>query len=275
MTADTARSPGFVALLRRHPVVAFVILAYALSWWAWFWYRADPENVGAPILPIGPLIATALLLPLIGGWAGVKELVGRILLWRVGWRWYAIVLGLPVLLTFSAVGLNLLLGAQVLPEFELPDAANLAIRFVFIFFWIGLGEEPGWRGFVLPRLLVGRTALVAALILGLIHTVWHLPLYGREYDAANVVPWGISVFCFSIVICWVYLHTGGSILMPMLMHAANNTVAVVWRMFEGGDQLRLWWIWSGLWVVATLIVIAATGPDLRRARSGQEGRRGA
>jgi membrane protease YdiL (CAAX protease family) len=269
---DTARSAGLVAVLRRHPVVAFVILAYALSWWAWFWYRADPENVGAPILPIGPLIATALLLPLISGWAGVKELARRILLWRVGWTWYAIVLGLPVLLTLSAVGLNLLFGARALPDFELPDAASLFVRFGFIFFWIGLGEEPGWRGFVLPRLLVGRTALLAALILGLIHMVWHLPLYGREYNAANVAPWGISVFCFSIVICWVYLQTGGSILMPMLMHASNNTIAVVWRMFEGGDQLRLWWIWCGLWVATTLILVAATGPELRRSRAGQEGR---
>ncbi len=197
----------------------------------------------------------------------MKELVGRILLWRVGWRWYPFVLGLPVLLTLSAVGLNLLLGGQALPEFEVPDAANLAVRFVFIFFWIGLGEEPGWRGFLLPRLLVGRTALVAALIVGLIHMVWHLPLYGREYDAANVVPWGISVFCYSILICWVYLHTGGSILMPMLMHASTNSVAVVWGMFDSGDQLRLWWIWCGLWVVATLIVVAITGPDLRRARA--------
>jgi hypothetical protein len=110
------------------PSSPFVILAYALSWWAWFWYRADPGNVGAPILPIGPLIATALLLPLIRGWDGVKDLVHRSLLWRVGWRWYGIVLGLPILLTFSAVGLNLFLGARVLPDFELPDAASLAIR---------------------------------------------------------------------------------------------------------------------------------------------------
>ena len=275
MAAREQDPSRFVALLRRHPVVAFVILAYALSWWAWFWYRADPENVGAPILPIGPLIATVLLLPLIGGWDGVKDLVRRILLWRVGWRWYGVVLGLPILLTLSAVGLNLLLGAQVLPDFELPDAASLAIRFVFIFFWIGLGEEPGWRGFVLPRLLVGRTALVAALIVGLIHMVWHLPLYGHEYDAANVVPWAISVFCFSIVICWVYLHTGGSVLMPMLMHASNNTVAIVWRLFEGSDQLRLWWIWCGFWVFATLLVIAANGPDLQRPRAEEEGRRAA
>jgi uncharacterized protein len=231
----------------------------------------QPENVGAPILPIGPLIATALLLPLIGGWAGVKNLVRRILLWRVSWRWYAVVLGLPVFLTFSAVGLNLLLGAQVLPEFELPTAVNLAVRFAFIFVWIGLGEEPGWRGFVLPRLLLGRTALVAALMLGLIHAVWHLPLYGREYDATNVVPWAISVFCFSILICWVYLHTGASILMPMLMHASNNTVAITWRLFDGDDQLSLWWIWSGLWVVVTLIVIAANGPSLQRLRAEDQG----
>ena len=268
MKGDATRSTGLGGLLRRHPVTAFVILAYALSWWAWFWYRADPENVGAPILPIGPLIATLLLLPLLGGWPAVRQLFGRIVLWRVGLGWYAVVLGLPVLLTLSATGLNLLLGAQPLPDFETPDAASLAVRFAFIFFWIGLGEEPGWRGFVLPRLLVGRTALRAALILGLIHMVWHLPLYGHEYDRANVVPWGISVLCFSIVICWVYLHTGGSILMPMLMHASNNTVAIVWRMFEGADQLRLWWIWCALWVVATLIVVATTWPDLRRPSAG-------
>lgn len=194
----------------------------------------------------------------------MTELVGRIKHWRVGWRWYAFVLGLPVLLTISAVGLHILLGAQIQPGFELPDAGSMAIRFVFIFFWIGLGEEPGWRGFVLPRLLVRQTALVAALIVGLIHMVWHLPLYGHEYDAASVVPWGISVFCYSIVICWVYLHTGGSILMPMLLHASNNTVAVVWRMFDGGDQLPLWWIWTGLWLIATIIVVAANGSTLRR-----------
>ena len=87
------------------------------------------------------------------------------------------------------------------------------MRFVFILLWIGLGEEPGWRGFALPRLLAGRTALAAALILGIIHLVWHLPLFGVEYDAANILPWGITVVCFSIVIAWVWLATGGSVLM--------------------------------------------------------------
>ncbi|MCE6957559.1 CPBP family intramembrane metalloprotease [Cereibacter sphaeroides] len=174
---------------------------------------------------------------------------------------------LPVLITLAATGLNLALGARPLPEVDMPDAAGLAARFLFILLWIGLGEEPGWRGFALPRLLAGHRALSAALLLRLIHMVWHLPLYGVEYNATNVLPWGISVFCFSVVTCWIYLHTGGSVLMPMLMHASNNTAAVLWRLFEGGDQTRLWWIWCALWVCAALVVVAAGGADLRRARA--------
>ena len=173
---------------------------------------------------------------------------------------------LPVALTLAAVGLNLALGARRAPDFAVPEIGSLAFRFVFILLWIGLGEEPGWRGFALPRLLVGRSALAAAMILGLIHAVWHAPLFGVEYDAANGLPWAITVVCFSIVVCWVYLHTGGSVLMAMLMHASNNTVALVWRMFEGGDQLRLWWLWCALWVAAAAVVVLANGADLTRSR---------
>jgi uncharacterized protein len=192
--------------------------------------------------------------------------VRRIALWRVGWIWYLVVLVGPVAATLAAVRINVMLGAQPLETFQMPDLAGLALRFVFIFLWIGLGEEPGWRGFVLPRLLVGRSALSAALILGAIHAVWHLPLVGVEYFASNLAPWTISVLCFSIVVAWIFRHTGGSVLMPMLMHASNNSVAVVWRMFEGADQVRLWWIWAVLWVLAAVAVVFAYGKDLTRGK---------
>jgi membrane protease YdiL (CAAX protease family) len=255
-------SNGLVRCVRRNQLLVFVVLAYALSWWAWIWYRLDPVTVDAPILPIGPLLAALIVLAVVGGWTAIKDSLRKIVHWRVGWQWYALALLLPVALTLSAFAINLLLGAQRVASIEVPDAGEMAFRFVFIFLFIGLGEEPGWRGFALPHLLLGRTALAAALIVGLIHLVWHAPLYGVEYDSANVWPWGSSVVCYSVVICWIYLHTGGSILMPMLMHASNNTIAFVWRMFEGGDQLRLWWIWCALWVITAIIVVLATGPNL-------------
>jgi membrane protease YdiL (CAAX protease family) len=255
------------AFVRRNQLAVFVALAYLLSWWPWVWYQLDPGNVDAPILPIGPLLATLIVLPIIGGWVAVKELFSKITHWRVGWRWFAFSILLPVCLTLGAVAIHYLWGAQRSATFVGPGIGEIAVRFVFIFLWIALGEEPGWRGFALPRLLNRHTALTAALVLGLIHMVWHAPLYGVEYDASNVLPWGISVFCFSIVICWVYLHTGGSILMAMLMHASNNTIAPIRRMFEDSGELRFWWIWCALWVATALIVVLATGRDLGRKQT--------
>jgi membrane protease YdiL (CAAX protease family) len=267
MNSDVAgTSKPVVAFVRHHQLAVFVVLAYALSWWAWIWYRLDPENVDAPILPVGPLLAVLIVLAIVGGWPAVKELFGKIAHWRVGWAWYAVVLLLPVALTLTAVAINLLLGAQRLTAFEVPELGNIVFRFVFIFFWIALGEEPGWRGFALPRLLAGRSAITAALIVGVIHMVWHAPLYGVEYDSSNVLPWAITVICYSIVITWVYVNTGGSVLMAMLMHASNNTIALVWRMFEGGDQVRLWWVWCALWVITTAVVVVLAGPELKRKR---------
>ena len=69
------------------------------------------------------------------------------------------------------------------------------------------------------------------------------------------------------MITWVFLNTGGSVLMAILMHAANNTVAVAWRMFEGADGLRLWWIWCALWVAVALAVVLAGG--LATGRRGE------
>jgi uncharacterized protein len=264
-SSDAPSANRLTALIKGNQLAVFVILAYALSWWPWVWYQYDPVAADAPILPLGPFLAAFIVLALSGGWKAVKEWFAKIFHWRVGWVWYAVAVLLPLGLTLSAMGINLMMGAQRAAAFQVPDTGSLAVRFVFIFLFIGLGEEPAWRGFALPRLLQGRTALTAALILGLIHMVWHGPLYGVEYDSANVVPWGITVFCVSIVICWMWLHTGGSLLLPMLLHASNNTVALVWRMFEGGDQLRLWWIWCALWVTATAAIVFTTGKDLTRS----------
>ena len=174
-------------LARRHPLVGFFGLAYLLSWWPWVWYRIDPAAVDAPILPFGPLIAAAIMLALIGGWPAVRAWLGGIAVWRVGPLWYALVLLLPAAITAMAVGVNLFLGAALPPEAVLPGWGDLAARFLFIFVLIGLGEEPAWRGYALPRLIEGRPALAGALILGLLHALWHLPLFGIEYDFGNVV----------------------------------------------------------------------------------------
>ncbi len=263
-TTPSASRPS--SLVRENQIVAFVLLAYALSWWPWLWYQYDPVAADAPILPFGPFLAAVAILAVTGGWAAVRKWLRKIVHWRVSWIWYCVALLLPPALTLAAVALNLMLGAQPAANFVVPALGDLATRFIFIVVVIGLGEELAWRGFALPRLMHGRSALAAAGIVGLIHLVWHAPLFGVEYDQANVVPWGVTVFCVSIVICWMWLHTGGSLLLPVLLHTSNNTIAVLWKMFDGSDQLWLWWIWCGLWVLTTAAVVLATGKDLQTDR---------
>jgi membrane protease YdiL (CAAX protease family) len=256
---------------KRHPILSFVLLAYALSWWPWPWFRLDPAAIDAPIFPFGPFLAAIIVLLFIGGWPAAKDWLGHIVHWRVGLRWYAVALILPPALILIAAELNRLLGARMLVELQDIEWLNLVPRFVFILLWIGLGEEPAWRGFALPRLLDGRSALAASLLLGTVHAIWHAPLFGVEYDLQSVWPWGVSVFCFAIVVTWVWLHSGRSLLLPMLMHASNNTAAIVWSMFSPDDQKSLWWIWAGLWIAVTAAVVIATG----RSLTGRMARRAA
>ena len=250
--------------VKRCPILSFTLLAYALSWWPWVWYRLDATTVDAPILPFGPFIAAFILLMLVGRWPATRAWLAGIVHWRVGLRWYAVALLLPPALTAIAVGLTLLLGTQ--SHVEVADIAwpDLALRFVFILLWIALGEEPAWRGYALPRLLDGRSALSASLLLGTIHAIWHAPLFGVEYDLRSVWPWGLSVFCFATIVTWMWLHSGRSLLLPMLMHTSNNTAAFAWGMFNADDQIHLWWIWAALWVAVTVTIVVMAGPNLTR-----------
>jgi len=262
-SGSISNSRDIAPFIQRHQLVVFILLAYSISWWPWIWYQYDPITADAPILPMGPFLAALILTALCGGWAAVIAWLKNILNWRVGWQWLLFSLALPVAFTFGAVGLNFLLGAHSVASFQIPDVGSIAFRFLFIFLWIGLGEEPAWRGYALPKFLQSHNALVAAILLGIVHVIWHAPLYGVEYDSANVLPWGITVICVSIVICWMYLNTNGNLLLPMLLHTSNNTIALVWKMFSGNDQLQLWWLWCAVWVFATVVLIAWKGFDLK------------
>ena len=85
--------------------------------------------------------------------------------WRVGFKWYAVTFGTPVLLCLMAVAITRCFAppASVL---SIDKIRELPERFLFILLFIGLGEEPGWRGFALPQLQSRYSPLIASLILG-------------------------------------------------------------------------------------------------------------
>jgi hypothetical protein len=133
-------------LIKRHPLPAFFVLAYAFSWW--------PVPLGT-FLPPGPLFAALVVTAVVDGRSGLRALRNRLLRWRVGWRWYAIALGLPLAVVLGATTVNLGFGAPVSALHDLDPWYVLVL--VFAVRLINpldgpLGEEPGWRGFALLRL---------------------------------------------------------------------------------------------------------------------------
>lgn len=203
---------------RAHPVAAFIATTYSLSWSLWLvaWILTEPlglsQWVGAiPFLAggLGPAVAAFLVLR----WTGqsVRAWARPILRWRVPLRYYAYALGLPVGLQAVANGVLVLLDEPVEPALVAERWPAYVMTFVVALTVGGALEEPGWRGFALPRLQQRFTPLAATALLGLAWGIWHVPLYG---------PLGFLVpFVLAFFYTWLYNRTG-SVLLCILLHAS-------------------------------------------------------
>jgi membrane protease YdiL (CAAX protease family) len=260
-----------LALVRRHPLVTFFVLAYALSWWAWILYALGvfPN----PIASFGPFLAALVVLALTEGKPGIGRLFRRMVRWRVSPVWYALALLLPAVLAGIAAALNVMLGAQPPSPAQLGAWPQLLPTFAVLLLVPGFGgawEEPGWRGYAVPRLQRGRSALVASLILGVLIAGWHLPLMvAGEIHYSDIV----LILAAMIVVNWVFNNAKGSVLIVMLLHAANNTVSGSYfsPMFSGADSVRQSWLLALVWGVMAVLVIAIAGPtNLSRKYHRQE-----
>jgi membrane protease YdiL (CAAX protease family) len=261
------------SVVQRHPLIAFFPLAYALSWWPWILYAFD--LLPQPIAGFGPFLAAVLVLAITSGKTGIVRLLRRMVQWRVGLGWYAVALLLPLAITLAAAAFNVLLGAQAPSAAEVGGWTSLFSTFAILLLVPGLGgawEEPGWRGYALPRLQARRSALIASLILWVGVAVWHLPLM-----IVGEVHWSDIVFIlgFVIVFNWVFNNTNGSVLILMLMHAMNNTISgsFISPMFSVADSARQAWLFAALWCAVAMVVVMWAGPKhLSRKHRKQEER---
>jgi membrane protease YdiL (CAAX protease family) len=259
------------ALVKRHRLTTFFILAYALSWWAWILYALGvfPN----PVASFGPFLAAIVVLAVTEGKVGLLGLFRRMVRWRVALGWYAVALLLPAVLAASATALNVLLGAQPPSAAQLGAWTGIFSTFAIVLLIPGFGgawEEPGWRGYALPRLQSGRSALAASLILAALIAGWHLPLMvAGQVHYSDIV----LILAAVIVFNWVFNNTGGSVLIIMLMHAANNAVSGSFfsPMFSGADSIRQSWLLALVWAVVAVLVIAVAGPtNLSRKHQRQQ-----
>ncbi len=262
------------SVVKRHPIITFFVLAFVFSWWSWILYSFDLAPT--PIVGFGPFLAALVVLAITEGKSGVVVLLRRMVHWRVGLKWYAVALLLPVVVTLSAAALNvLLLGAQ--PTSSAAELGGWSSFISTFFLWLlipglaGTWEEPGFRGYALPRMQVGRSALRASLLLGVVWAFWHSPFVVTGMDT-----W-IDAFLFpiewAIVYTWLFINANGSVLIVMLFHNMNNSFSsgFVGQMFSGADSLNQAWLRLALWGVVAIVLVVVYGPQhLSRKHRRQE-----
>jgi CAAX protease family protein len=244
-------------------VPVFFVLAFALSWYPWLLGMLGVAGASG-INPLGVFAAALIVAGVADGWTGVKRLLACIVRWRMGWRWLGAGLGIPVAILAAACALNVAFGAAVPGAAQWSAWPEIVDRFIFTFLFVGLGEEPGWRGFALPALYERRSPRASALLLGAVWATWHIPLMGSEFAWNVVPPFVLSVFAGSVVLAWLFNGSCRSVLLCMLTHATVNSVGAgyAFRLFAGADTLQLWWIYSALWAATAAVIAWRTGPAL-------------
>jgi membrane protease YdiL (CAAX protease family) len=186
----------------------------------------------------------------------------------VGWSWYAVIFATPILICLLAGVLTLCFvpHAQI-TAVSIEKMREIPERFLFILLFIGLGEEPGWRGFAQPHLETTYSKVGACLILAPVWALWHLPLMGTEFPWPIVAPFVLSVFGGTFLLAWVLNGTKGSVLLPMLFHATVNSLGagLIFPLFSGVSLTILWWIYGVIWFGVGLGVLLFCAPKIEAA----------
>ena len=265
--------------MKRHPIITFFVLTYVITWAIEsplvFLTDSVTATQGLVLVILASNVPSAVAIVLTAvvlGRGALRKLLGRLLIWRVSPFWYLVVFLGPVALTGGVVLLNALMGG---PALSLGmTLVGAAIFFAFsVVPGSALGEEIGWRGYVLPRLQSRMSALSASLLIAPIWALWHLPLWlTGEPGRTPTLYTGflVSAFALSIISTWVYNSTGGSLLMVVLAHATVNLPLTLVRDDLGAQATVPVLLYFGLLIVAAIVVVIVAGPKhLSRKRTKQ------
>jgi membrane protease YdiL (CAAX protease family) len=259
------------AFVKKYPAISLLVLAMIFG-------TAPSLAVAYGLLPTGATQLSALsagtagiiLAAIEGRKGGVRELLGRFLIWRVGIQWWAFALLFMIIPAVAALYLFRLFGGPPVDWSGLGPLYSVIPSIIILIIFAGMGEEFGWRGFLLPRLQSRHNALVSSLIIGVLWGLWHIPLYfvkgTSQYDwrmAGGLIPTFLGytafVIAWSIQYTWVFNNTKGSVLLAAVVHGAGNAwlsyIDIFYRSHFGGILT-----FSAVSVIVSIIIVLMTGP---------------
>ena len=279
----------FIHWIKKHDILVFFVIVFLLMW-----PRAIVEAaVSLDMLPApsSPMATTLTVLYLIGtpmiaaitvtaatlGRVGLKDFFARVFRWRVAWQWYLVALFLYPLVTLIAFTLSDLIAGSAwsVPTMwktgfedirasavQLGISPNNTLQIFAILFIVSIlvpiFEELGWRAFAVPRLQEKHSSLYAALVVGVIWAVWHLPNFftkGTDHYGMSFIWFLLTITAGSILMVWIMNHTNQSVLLPILFHGS----IILAGHFLPAQLAHLTGNYMALWLTCALLVATALG----------------
>jgi membrane protease YdiL (CAAX protease family) len=212
-----------------------------------------PASLLPFILALGPAVI-AVALAWREGHGSLRRLGQSLTIRPARWIWY-LALGIPMLWALATVGIAVALGAPTAGIFDKVSPTMLIIFLVVLL--PAFTEELAWRGFALPRLMSAMSPLRAALLIAIPWTLMHvgLQLPGQMNDQLILWPLALSIAAYSVILTWLFVRTGGSVLMTTLFHAGLNAMSPVMAGIDPNTQ----WIIRNLLAAVIAVVIVALG----------------
>ena len=273
--------------IRRHPVLAYFALTFAISWGGVLSLGAPsgmpaPSEVSAKTWPfvflpyfVGPILSGLLLTGLVHGRAGFGELRARFSKWRVGAGWYAVaLLTAPLLIAPMLLALSMA-SSDFLPRIiTTADKAGVVLSGIMVgLVFGGLMEELGWTGFATPELRRRQSVLATGLIVGIMWGVWHiLPTFWASGDASGGISLDLQlpplVFYLGVLpvyrVLMVLVHDRTwSLPVVILMHA-SLTASTLFILAPSVDGMLLSAYYAILTAALAVVVAAVAGAKRRR-----------
>jgi uncharacterized protein len=250
-------------------VLAFFGITYLVTWGCFVGGSLiGSSGLTLALILLGSFAPSVVAVALTGRREGrreVRKLLGRLLQWRVGLRWYVFALAFMAVIKM-AVAVLYRIGNGDWPQFGNQAWYAILAAIVPIAIVGGpLGEEVGWRGYALPRLTERWGLAPASLLLGAVWACWHLPLFFlphlekyTDQHGQSFPTYFLQVVALSVALAWLVGNTSGSLLLAVLMHSAiNQTKDIVPSKVVGADNS---WAFSSsavAWLTVVLLWVCA------------------
>jgi len=227
-----------------------------------FPYATPAFMIGAAFCSVAGVLATYVE----GGRFGLRDLARRCVLYRVSVVWWIYALFLPLGGHVIATVFYCAAHHRLVPIRPM----NLFHQWWMLYVWAfgllqgPLGEELGWRGYLLPRLLRQHSPLSASVVLGIIWAAWHFEIFFHSVSADAL--FFASAVALSILMTVLFLHTRGSVLLAIIMHGSVIPGTDIARALFPTADLPPDWLRAEVAIAIAVILVAITRGSLGRTQ---------